>query len=124
MKTNKEITCIGCPMGCLVNVELEDGVISAISGNTCPRGSDYAAKEITSPERIVTSTVDVFGGLIRVVPVKTAGNVPKEKISDCMACVHSIHLKAPVRAGETVFKNIAGTGVDLIATRTVSEMKK
>lgn len=121
MKTKKDITCIGCPMGCQVTVELDDGVIGTISGNTCPRGSEYAAKEITSPERIVTSTVEVLGGLIRVAPVKTAGNIPKDKIFDCMACVHGIRLDAPVKAGEIVYQNIAGTGVNLIATRTVDK---
>ena len=121
MKTKKDITCIGCPMGCLVTVELEDGVIGTISGNTCPRGSEYAAKEITSPERIVTSTVVVDGGVFRVAPVKTAGNIPKDKIFDCMALLHGVRLSAPVKAGDIVIGNIAGTGVNLVATRAVSE---
>lgn len=119
MKTKKEITCIGCPMGCLVTVEIEDGVIGSISGNTCPRGSEYAAKEITCPERIVTSTVAVDGGVYRVAPVKTASNIPKDKIFECMAQVHGVRLRAPVKAGDVVIKNIAGTGVALIATRAV-----
>jgi len=124
MKTKKEITCIGCPMGCLVTVELEDGVVGSISGNTCPRGSEYAAKEITCPERIVTSAVAVDGGVFRVAPVKTANNIPKDKIFDCMAQVHAVLLHAPVKAGDVVIKNIADTGVDLIATRAVGVRKR
>ncbi len=107
-------------MGCLVTVEIEDGVIGTISGNTCPRGSEYAAKEITRPERIVTSTVEVDGGVFCVAPVKTASNIPKDKIFDCMALVHTVRLHAPVKAGDIVIKNIADTGVDLIATRAVA----
>jgi CxxC motif-containing protein len=124
LKTRKDITCIGCPMGCLVTVELEDGSIGTISGNTCPRGSEYAVKEITSPERIVTSTVMVDGGVFRVAPVKTAGNIPKDKIFDCMALIHDIRLSAPVKAGDIVIENVAGTGVNIVATRAVSEGRK
>ena len=120
MKTKKELTCIGCPMGCLVTVEMQDGAIADIAGHTCPRGRDYAEKEIISPERTVTSTVVVDGGNLRVIPVKTAQDIPKEKIFDCMAQIHSVRLHAPVKAGEIVIANVAGTGVDLVATRAVN----
>lgn len=119
MKIKKELTCIGCPMGCAVSVELENGSIGAITGNSCPRGKDYAEKELTHPERTVTSTIPVAGGDLRMVPVRTASDIPKDKIFEAMAQVRSIHVQAPVKAGETIIKNIAGTGVDLIATRAV-----
>ena len=120
MKTKKELTCIGCPMGCLVTVEIEDDTIGNISGHTCPRGKEYAEKELTHPERTVTSTIPVDAGLVHQVPVKTMHEVPKDKIFDCMEQIHKARLRAPVTAGETVIKNIAGTGVDLIATRSVA----
>ena len=120
MKTKKELTCIGCPMGCLVSVELEDGAIGEISGNSCPHGKEYAIKELTHPERTVTSTIPVEGGELHMVPVKTAHDIPKDKIFEAMAQVRKTRLKAPVKAGEAVIKNIAGTGIDIIATRTVS----
>lgn len=119
MKTKKELTCIGCPMGCLVSVELDNGVVGDITGYTCPRGRDYAEKEMTHPERTVTSTVPVEGGKIHVVPVKTAHDIPKDKIFEAMAQIHLAKIHAPVRTGEAVIKNIAGTGIDLVATRTV-----
>ena len=31
----KELTCIGCPMGCQITVELETGEIKSVTGNTC-----------------------------------------------------------------------------------------
>lgn len=120
MKTKKELTCIGCPMGCLVSVELEDGAIGEISGNSCPHGKEYAVKELTHPERTVTSTIPVDGGELQMIPVKTAQDIPKDKILEAMAQVRKTRLKAPVHAGETVIKNIAGTGIDIIATRTVN----
>lgn len=120
MKTKKELTCIGCPMGCLVSVELDDGAIGEISGNSCPHGKEYAKKELTHPERMVTSTIPVDGGDLRTVPVKTAHDIPKDKIFEAMAQIRKMRLKAPVAAGEAVIKNIAGTGTDIIATRTVN----
>ena len=120
MKTKKELTCIGCPMGCLVSVELEDGAIGEISGNSCPRGKEYAEKELTHPERTVTSTIPVDGGVLYMVPVKTAHDIPKDKVFEAMAQVRKTRLRAPVHAGEAVIKDIAGTGIDIIATRTVN----
>lgn len=120
MKTKKELTCIGCPMGCLVSVELEDGAIGEISGNSCPHGKEYAVKELTHPERTVTSTIPVDGGELQMIPVKTAQDIPKDKIFEAMAQMRKTRLKAPVHAGETVIKNIAGTGIDIIATRAVN----
>ena len=124
MKTKKDLTCIGCPMGCLVTVEIEDGILGNISGHTCPRGKEYAEKELTHPERTVTSTIPVDSGVVHQVPVKTMHDIPKNKIFDCMEQIHKTRLHAPVRAGETVIENIAGTGVDLIATRTVDARNK
>ena len=58
----RELTCIGCPMGCQLRATLEDGVVTAVTGNTCPRGDAYARKECVHPERTVTGTVRVLGG--------------------------------------------------------------
>ena len=52
----RELICIGCPLGCMVTVEMENGEIKSVTGNTCKRGDDYARKEVTNPTRIVTST--------------------------------------------------------------------
>ena len=68
----RELTCIGCPMGCQLRATLEDGVVTAVTGNTCPRGDAYARKECVHPERTVTGTVRVLGGPLPVVPVVLA----------------------------------------------------
>ena len=62
METIKLI-CIGCPMGCPLEVERDGDTVTAVRGNTCPRGDAYARKEVTHPTRIVTSTVRVQGGV-------------------------------------------------------------
>ena len=50
------LTCIGCPMGCQVTVVLEGSEIKSISGYTCKRGERYAAREVTDPTRVLTTT--------------------------------------------------------------------
>ena len=108
----RNLTCIGCPLGCAITVTMD-------GGNTCKRGSDYAAKEVTHPTRIVTSTVCVRGGSIPMVSVKTAQDIPKEKIFEIMKYINALTVTAPVHIGDVLLKDIAGTGVDLIATKEV-----
>ena len=67
----RNLTCIGCPMGCPLTVKLEDTEVINIEGNTCKRGAVYGKKEVTNPTRIVTTTVRVSGGAETVVSVKT-----------------------------------------------------
>lgn len=115
----RSLTCIGCPLGCAVSVELEDGQIINVAGNTCKRGDDYARKEITRPMRIVTSTVPVKNGDIPVVSVKTEHDIPKEKIMDIMKCLASLCVPAPIHIGDIILENAAQTGVNIVATKNV-----
>lgn len=120
----KKLVCIGCPLGCTVKVEMEDGSILSVAGNTCPRGEAYARKEVTSPERIVTSTVRLTGGVLPVVPVKTKSGVPKDKIFDCVKALRGIQLEAPVKIGDVALADAAETGIDVIVTRNVEKAKE
>ena len=116
---NVNLTCICCPMGCQLTAQVEDGKILTICGNSCPNGDKYARKELTNPTRIVTSTVRVLGGSAPVVSVKTAGDIPKGKISDCVLALRWVTAQAPVELGQVLARNIAGTGVDIVATKAV-----
>ena len=115
----RELTCIGCPLGCALTVTLEKDEVVSVTGNTCKRGDDYARKEVTHPTRIVTSTVLVEGGEIPMVSVKTQNDIPKEKIMDIMKEINALRVKAPVHIGDVLLENICGTGVNLIATKQV-----
>lgn len=112
----REFVCIRCPLGCNISVALEEGKITNITGNTCPRGADYVTKELTDPRRIVTSLVRVRGGKFPVVAVKTAADIPKDKIRDCIRELKSVELSAPVHMGDVVVENVCGTGVNIVAT--------
>ena len=114
----RELICIQCPIGCRLTVTV-DGDNVTVKGNTCPRGEEYGKKEVTAPTRTVTSTVAVDGGEIARVSVKTASDIPKEKIFDVMEEIRSVVVKAPVYSGDVIIPDAAGSGVDVIATKTV-----
>lgn len=114
----RELTCICCPLGCQLKVTIGENV--TVSGNTCKRGEEYGKKEVTDPRRVVTSSVRLEGGELAMVSVKTAGDIPKDKIGECMEEIHKICLKAPVQIGDVALKDCAGTGVDIVVTKNVS----
>lgn len=116
----KNLTCIGCPLGCQITVELEKGNVLSVNGNTCKRGEEYAKKEVICPTRIVTSTVKVTGGTTPVVSVKTRSDIPKEKIFDCVKALKEVEIKAPVAIGDVVLCDVAGTGADVVATKSIA----
>lgn len=116
---NVNLICIGCPMGCPLTVTMDKGEVTQVTGNTCKRGDIYARKEVTNPTRIVTSTVMVEGGNHGMVSVKTQTDIPKAKIFECVKALKGIKVKAPVHIGDVILENVAGTGVDVIATKNV-----
>ena len=114
-----ELTCIGCPLGCPLTVTIQDNNEISVAGNTCPKGATYAQKEVTNPTRIVTSTVRVSGGSCAMLNVKTASDVPKDKIFACVNALKEIVVPAPIRIGDVILENVADTGVAIIAARNV-----
>lgn len=115
----RELICIGCPLGCPVTVTMDNGEVIDVKGNTCKRGDVYARKEVTNPTRIVTSTVKVKGGSLAMVSVKTKNDIPKGKIFDCVKALKGVEVAAPVHIGDVIVSDVAGTGVDVIATKEV-----
>lgn len=113
----KELICIVCPKGCHLKVDEENGY--AVTGNTCLKGEEYGKNELLNPMRVVTSTVKAEGGAYPRCSVKTAGSIPKGKIFEVMEALSSVTLKAPVKTGDIVIKDVCGTGVDVVATRSL-----
>ncbi len=112
----KNLICVACPLGCPITVEIENGQVVSVTGNTCKRGDTYARTEITNPMRSLTTSVKVEGGVHPVVPVKSANPIPKGKMFDCMKEINKASVKAPVKIGDVVIENILGLGVDIVAT--------
>lgn len=120
MTEKRELTCIGCPMGCSLTVEVDSGAVRSVTGNICKRGDEYARREVVAPTRMLTTTLPVLGGERATVAVKTNGEVPKALLLDCARALRDTKLTAPIKAGDIVFRNILDTGVDILAVKTVN----
>jgi Uncharacterized protein with conserved CXXC pairs len=115
----KNLICINCPLGCMLTVTMDGKEIVSVAGNTCRRGDAYARKELTEPTRIVTSTVKVSGGSASMVSVKTKEDIPKEKVLECVRELKDVVVSAPVKIGDVILDDAAGTGVSIVATKNV-----
>ena len=115
----RELVCIGCPLGCAITAEISDNNDVKITGNSCKIGQEYGVKECTNPTRILTSTVPIIGREDIMLPVKTERDVPKDKIEVCIKALKGIRVNAPINIGDIILRNVANTGVNFIATRTI-----
>ena len=109
----RELTCIVCPIGCSLTVELEHGQVVNVTGNTCPKGKAYAETECISPVRTITTTVRCKNGTI--LPVKTDRPVPKDKIIEVMKIINTTHPHLQISAGDVIIEDVYGSNV--IATK-------
>jgi len=120
----KKLTCIDCPKGCVLSVEVKGSVVIKISGNECPKGEKYAESEIENPTRILTSTVLAEGLPLKMIPVRTDRPMPKSGIKKAMEEVKKIRVRRPVRVADIIVSDFLGLGVDLIATRNCPREKR
>lgn len=111
----RELTCIVCPRGCHLIVDDELNV----TGNSCPRGVAYGKQEVLDPRRTVTSTVKVNSSSFAMLPVKTDREISKNKIFEVMEEINKVHVSVPVHIGDILVEDIAGSGANLVATRTL-----
>ena len=109
--------CIGCPLGCRLEVEEEDGAIVEVRGFACKRGKEYAEREHVDPRRMVSSTVRVANGLWARLPVKTDRPVPKDQVRAVCRVLRQVSIPAPVSMGDVILANVLGTGADIVAAR-------
>lgn len=105
----KTLTCIVCPMGCNLEIELKDNKVMNVAGNTCKRGEEYAISECTNPVRTVTSVVRCSNG--DMLSVKTDSPIPKNKINDCMQIINSAHPDLPISIGDVIIKDVFGCNI-------------
>ena len=110
----RELTCIVCPRGCQMVVELEGKNVLSVVGNFCPRGKTYAETECTHPTRTVTTTAKCSDGSL--VSVKTDRPIPKELMFECMKEIDRSVVTLPAQIGDVVIENLLGTGANVIVT--------
>jgi CxxC motif-containing protein len=114
----KELLCIVCPTGCRLTAGRRGAEIT-VTGNGCPRGVDFARTELTAPVRSLTTTVRTAFAAVPVLPVRTAGEIPKEAIPEALAQLARIVVDRPLACGDMVLRNVARTGCDVIAASNI-----
>ena len=117
----REMICIACPVGCQLRLTVDGDELKKVENNLCKRGISYATDEFYDPRRILTTTVHVEGGTVGELPVRTKDPIKKGLIMKGMRELRDLVVKAPISMGDPVLHDIAGSGVDLIASRSVRQ---
>ena len=112
--------CVVCPIGCEIGVVHDGGKIISMEGNKCEKSQEFIRQELIEPMRILTTTVRIQGARWSVIPVRSDKVVPKRLFPRIMKKLRRIRLQAPVNMLDMVVKDIAGTGANIIATRTMT----
>ncbi len=105
----KTLTCIACPLGCTLSIELDEKEVISVEGNTCKRGKEYAITECTSPVRTVTTTMKCENG--DLVSVKTSKPIPKDKIFEAMKIINATVAHLPISVGDVIIDELFGSSV-------------
>lgn len=112
----KELTCIGCPMGCQISAQVENGEVKNITGNSCKIGENYAKEELIAPKRMVTALMQVENSS-KPISVKTSKAIDKKLIFECLKEIKNKKVTLPIKTGDIIIKNILNTDVDIVATK-------
>ena len=120
-KEQVEVTCIQCPIGCKLIVDIYKQEILGTKNAGCNRGIEYAIKEIRSPIRDFFSTVKVNNGKTPMLSVRSTRPVPKNLLIACAVEMSRLTVQAPITIGSIIMKDILNSGIDIIATKSVEE---
>jgi len=115
----KHFTCVICPLGCEIDVELQGGNVVSMEGNKCQKGKEFVLQELEEPMRILTTTVPIKGAKWAMLPVRTDKAIPKRLLFKVIEQLADIELQAPVKMYDVILKNTAGTGANIVATRNM-----
>lgn len=118
----KTMTCIQCPQGCSLTVEADGSRLIEVTGGKCKRGPAYARQETEAPLRTLTTSVLTRGLELKMLPVRTSGPIPKEKLFTAMEAVKRLTVTSPVKTGAVVAADFLGLGVDLVACRSLDKL--
>jgi len=113
-KKGLNIVCEVCTAKCRMIYEPESG---KLTGNKCPRGVSFAKAYQPDAVKVRTYLVPVENGHMKRMALRTDQPIGLSLSERVEAVLKAEVVKAPVEAGTTVFSNVGGTGVDLIATR-------
>ena len=116
--------CTGCPLGCNLEVDAVEENILEIRGATCKIGERYAEEEHTDPRRPVSTTVRLDDPEHPRLPVRAAAPVPKDLAAPIVSHLRELVVHPPVALGDVIVSDVLGTGIDIIATRSVAPARQ
>lgn len=120
----REYTCVVCPNGCTLKVEVTDGdhpEFVRVEGNICNRGEIWAKQEVENPMRTIASSVLVRNGDFPLASVRTDSPIPLGSIQAVMEEIRNLVLEAPLDLGDVVLQNPAGTECNILVTRKIEK---
>jgi len=120
----KHFTCVICPIGCEIDVELQDSNVISIEGSKCAKGKEFVSQELEEPMRILTTTVRVKGAKWAMLPVRTDKPIPKRLLFSMIEELAGIELQAPINVSDVIIRDIAGTEANIVATRNMKRENK
>lgn len=120
MRKTQQLICVCCPKGCRIDVTKEEDKTVDVKGYGCENGKAYALQESVCPMRILTTTVKINNGTLRVLPVMSEKEIPLHLWKEAMEQIRHVSADAPVSIGDTIIDDLCGTGVKLIASRSMS----
>jgi CxxC motif-containing protein len=120
----KHFTCVTCPIGCEIDVELQDSDVVSMEGTKCTKGKEFESQELDEPMRILTTTIRIKGAKWAMLPVRTDRPIPKRLLFRVIEELTDIERRAPVKMSDVIVRDIAGTGVNIVATRSMNREKK
>lgn len=118
----KEYTCIICPNGCDIEVELEGKEIKKLEGALCKKGKQYVEQELKDPQRNISTSIKVINGDLELVSVKLNKTISKDKIFDVIEEIKKIEVEAPIKIGSILKENILNLEVDVVATKNINKV--
>ena len=121
MEETIKILCITCPKGCSLEVTRDGDTVVKVVGSGCKRGPDYVRRELVDPRRMVATSVKIKNGVHPLLPVYTSAPFPKGRIMEMQAALRTVEVTAPVKTGAIVIENILGTGINILASREISQ---
>ena len=117
----KTYTCIVCPRSCVGTLTVHDDGRLETEGFFCKNGEKYAIDEYKDPKRMMTTTVTLKNGIYHLLPVVSTEEISRKLFPDCLEKLYHTVVTAPVKAGDVIISDIMGTGVDIIAAKSMKE---
>ncbi|MBP0969785.1 MAG: DUF1667 domain-containing protein [Oscillospiraceae bacterium] len=114
----REMTCLECPRGCQLSIDEQS---LEVTGNNCPKGEAFARAELTNPMRVLTTTAVIESDTDDMIPVRTKDPIPKNSMFTAMRFIKTLRAKAPINTGDIIIEDLVGTGVPLIATKSIKK---